>query len=287
MNQLQRQQEVESTRFVASKQDQEIIQAINSNVSIRSTKDDEPIKQALRYVFTLIGLKAEQIPSDIEKAVLLKFIRENYPKYHPNEIRIAFELAIKSEFKAEVNHYGTFSSLYLAGILNAYKDHRAAVFCEAAKIKKAEQKSLPEPEPSEQFKQQVRNEYLLNVGTPIFERFKQTGKLRVLESSVQILYNALFASFGELSHERKTIIKEEAIERLKTEEKALKESKSVSIHEHKLKEELLKAIQTPEKKEDVLREKCFEIAIEKLFTELIESNTDLKSKINEQSKKTA
>ena len=62
------------TNFAISKKT-EIKKAISQEVKIRDLDNDEPIKQVLRYIFALVGLKPDQIPGDIEKAVLLNFIR--------------------------------------------------------------------------------------------------------------------------------------------------------------------------------------------------------------------
>ena len=84
--------------------------------------DVEPLKQALRYAMVLVGIKANNVPNDREKSVLLEFIVNNYGGHTPTEIRLAFDLAIAGELDVEdVKCYENFSPLYFASIMNAYR----------------------------------------------------------------------------------------------------------------------------------------------------------------------
>ncbi len=84
--------------------------------------DVEPLKQALRYAMVLVGIKANNVPNDREKSVLLQFIVNNYGGHTPSEIRLAFYLAIAGELDVEdVKCYENFSPLYFASIMNAYR----------------------------------------------------------------------------------------------------------------------------------------------------------------------
>lgn len=86
--------------------------------------DLEEIKQALRYVFVLIGLRAQDIPVDEEKAVLIEYIIENYGGHTSEEIKLAFKMAIQGKLKLEykdVRSYGNFSPMYFTMIMDAYR----------------------------------------------------------------------------------------------------------------------------------------------------------------------
>jgi hypothetical protein len=84
--------------------------------------DIEPLKQALRYAMVLVGIKAHNVPNDREKAVLIQFIQKNYGGHTPDEIRLAFDLAVSGELDVEdVKCYENFSPLYFAQIMNAYR----------------------------------------------------------------------------------------------------------------------------------------------------------------------
>ena len=70
----------------------------------------------------LVGIKANNVPNDREKSVLLQFIVNNYGGHTPSEIRLAFDLAIAGDLDVEdVKCYENFSPLYFASIMNAYR----------------------------------------------------------------------------------------------------------------------------------------------------------------------
>jgi hypothetical protein len=104
-----------------------ILDELQNGVKIRDQKNFDKIKDALRHVFFLIGLKVDQLPVGYQMEVLLNFIKDKYPNNSPGEIRIAFELALKKEFECDLNHYGTFSALYFSSVFNAYTEYRSKI----------------------------------------------------------------------------------------------------------------------------------------------------------------
>lgn len=87
---------------------------------IRNT-DEESLKQVLRMVMLKIGLRAQNMPSAEEKAVLIAHIYLNYPGHTPKEILLAFDMAISGKLDVEVNCYENFSCLYFSSIMTAYR----------------------------------------------------------------------------------------------------------------------------------------------------------------------
>jgi len=86
--------------------------------------DIEELKQALRYVFVLVGLRAQDIPVDEEKAVLMEYIIENYGGHSAEEIKLAFKMAIQGKLAVDykdVRSYGNFSPMYFTIIMDAYR----------------------------------------------------------------------------------------------------------------------------------------------------------------------
>lgn len=85
----------------------------------------ETLKEALRQVFFLIGLRAEQIPADEEKGFLIQYIVENYGGHTADELTLAFKMAIQGVLKIEqkkIECYGIFSPMYFTAIMDAYRD---------------------------------------------------------------------------------------------------------------------------------------------------------------------
>lgn len=87
--------------------------------------DLEETKKALLYAFVLVGLRGQNVPVDEEKAVLLEYIVENYGGHTPEEIKLAFKMAIQGKLNLkpeEVKCYENFSPLYFTTIMDAYRE---------------------------------------------------------------------------------------------------------------------------------------------------------------------
>jgi hypothetical protein len=83
------------------------------------------MKQALRYIFILIGLKAQNYPADVEKQLLHAYIYKNYGGHTPAELRLAFEMAIQNKLSLrseDVICYENFSIAYFSRIMEAYRE---------------------------------------------------------------------------------------------------------------------------------------------------------------------
>jgi hypothetical protein len=91
-----------------------------SEARICHVHQDE-LKNVLRYVMVLVGLRAQNYPDDIEKQILLNFIADNYGGHTPAEIKLAFEMAITKKLDVESNCYENFSVAYFVSIMEAYR----------------------------------------------------------------------------------------------------------------------------------------------------------------------
>lgn len=79
----------------------------------------------MRYIFVLVGLKAQNYPVAEEKLLLHEFIFENYGGHTPAEIRLAFKLAIMQKLAVKPENvvcYENFSIAYFSRIMEAYRD---------------------------------------------------------------------------------------------------------------------------------------------------------------------
>lgn len=110
----------------SSKNGDIIAQARHSGEVISQLKDDEPIRQALRYAMMLVGIRAQNIPQKEEKDVLIEFVQRNYGGHSSLEIKIAFDLAVNGTLEIEdVKAYENFSCEYLGRIMSAYRKYAA------------------------------------------------------------------------------------------------------------------------------------------------------------------
>ena len=96
---------------------------LNQGSEIQLSKcDNEQLAQPIRMALMLTGIKKENMPSEMEKAIILQFVQRNYPDYSPGELSYAFEKAMARKFKdANVDHYQNFSCEYIGRVLSAYE----------------------------------------------------------------------------------------------------------------------------------------------------------------------
>lgn len=104
--------------------DGKFVAAIQST-KIAAINDLQPIREALRYCMVLVGVRSQNLPGEAEKAVLFNHIIQNYGGHTPEEIRLAFEMAVSGKLGLpldEVKCYENFSPLYFSTIMAAYRD---------------------------------------------------------------------------------------------------------------------------------------------------------------------
>ena len=99
-----------------------IILQAQSTQSLRLRHEDD-LKQVLRYAMVLVGLRGNNMPTEEEKFVLLNFIRSNFGNQTPEEIKLAFELAVSGKLEIDAKCYENFSCEYFGRIMKAYIDY--------------------------------------------------------------------------------------------------------------------------------------------------------------------
>jgi len=176
------------------------IQQAQSTNSLR-VRNEEDIKEVLRYSMLLVGLRGNNLPTEEEKFVLTNFVRSNFGNQTPEEIKIAFEMAVAGKLNIDAKCYENFSCEYFGRIMNAYLDYS-----------RQEIKNLPKPieplkeKPSDQeLKKQAidtANEYANQI------RYceKNDKKFNFIAGGLSILFDYLE------EFQIKTISKEERLE---------------------------------------------------------------------------
>lgn len=194
----------------------EIVRAyVDKSKLIRNIQSDEPIKQVLRYVFTLIGLKAENIPNEIQKSVLISYIQNDLKHFSVDDIRIAFHLLLKNELDCEPNHFQNFSAMYLSQVMNSYQKQRRNVIAEFNKLKEQEEmKQQDELSPEELIARKTR--FLQNSIIQPYKFFLKTGQITFGIIPFSVIYNSIVEDLKifQLDPEQKQKIYKQAIEEI-------------------------------------------------------------------------
>lgn len=127
------------------------------------------LREAIRYCMLKVGLRGANFPEGAEKALLLNHIYENYGNHTPEEIRLAFDLALQAKLNLDTNDVKTFenfSCAYFSTIMNAYRVWAAQVY----EQKQREQKTLLiEDKPD---LEQIEREYQEFLKTDLAKKYK-------------------------------------------------------------------------------------------------------------------
>tara|TARA_R100001244_G_scaffold78585_1_gene62042 strand:- start:6666 stop:7541 length:876 start_codon:yes stop_codon:yes gene_type:complete len=161
--------------------------AISNTVRIKNIPVDDQltkISQVLKYVFTLIGLKGDNLPSKVEKIVLMNFIIDNLSHFSIEDIRLAFELGVKGTFKVNMTHFQKFSSIYLCDVLNAYTEHKRIILKDYINESK---NLLPEKIVSLEEKIKIFEDWFDNQLVVAFDEYKKTKELNTFLPSQMFL----------------------------------------------------------------------------------------------------
>lgn len=79
------------------------------------------LDELFRRIIIRVGIRARNLPSHIETAVLYEHLTGHYGGLTIQEIDLAFDMAITGKILVEVNAYENISCLYISNILSAYR----------------------------------------------------------------------------------------------------------------------------------------------------------------------
>lgn len=186
---------------------------IQRGKTLRISESNEELLSILKHVFILVGLKPDQFPNNESTKVLVGYIRDNYSNYTAYEIKIAFEMVIKTNSDVDFKHYGNFSPVYFSRIFKAYLEHRNKIALEVEK----ERVKNDQIESQEEIDRKVSN--FLNEAVDMYRAsdFEFKGS----KSHAKALYERLKINFtdNELINFKKTAKIEMDEEKKRIEEK--------------------------------------------------------------------
>ena len=105
--------------YAIGKSTQALIKQAQNNLTLR-VRDEKDIKKVLRMAMLMVGLRGTNMPTDEEKFVLLNFVRNSFGNQTPEEILIAFEMAVAGKLEVDSKCYENFSCEYFGRIMKAY-----------------------------------------------------------------------------------------------------------------------------------------------------------------------
>ncbi len=87
--------------------------------------DEKELKQVLRYSMLLVGLRANNMPTEEESFVLINFIKSNFGNVTLAEIKLAFDMAVAGKLGIDAKCYENFSCEFFGRIMARYLEFSA------------------------------------------------------------------------------------------------------------------------------------------------------------------
>lgn len=257
----------------------EIVIAAHQN-RICDLSDLEPLKQALRYVMTLIGIKAENMPSESQKMVLFDFVKSELGYFTPEEFRIAFKLAASKKLNCDVEHFQNFSAAYVGRIMDGYNSYKA----NAMREYKSQLEQAPiETEMTEQEKSLIFYEFVDAYIVKKFELYRDTGVLQGTLSGFSAVFSTLEDNLKliQMTIEDKKKVYEVAknIHKQRNETKKASskdEAKSIRVLAEKVLKEGYDNVFEGE-----IKKLCYEMCVKSFYDDLIKNKRDLRQIIEQ------
>lgn len=169
----------------------------------------EEVKEVLRYAMMKLGLRGQNLPSEIEKMLIIHHVFSNYGGHSLDEIRFAFDLAILRKLDVDPQCYENFSCDYISRIMAAYRKWAA---------QEARELPTPPPElppvveslsPFAMLRWLVREIRFIKTGKPVdfvppelYDYLDKRGAIKAtIEQKYEYIQKAVSRRLGELAKE--------------------------------------------------------------------------------------
>lgn len=155
------------------------------------------LEAALRYCMVLVGIRANNLPTPEEKAILIRHITKHYSGHTVAEIRLAFEMAIAGELDVsseDVKAYENFTPVYFSQIINSYRRWSAQEF-------KQNIKSIEPPPPQRIFTEAELEDGAREDVERQYQAFIRGQELKSVEFNRSILEKDKLLNDGETTME--------------------------------------------------------------------------------------
>lgn len=164
--------------------------------------NEDDLKRVLRYSMLLVGLRANNMPTDEEKFVLINFIKTNFANVTIAQIKLAFDMAVAGKLGVDAKCYENFSCEFFGRIMARYLEFSA----EETRVlsqRVIEDEPLPKPSYAELKAQAIAsaNMYADNLANDklfkwfeggihhLYDVAKETGILRLSTEEKQHIWN--------------------------------------------------------------------------------------------------
>ena len=238
-----------------------VLGSLEKKIEEFTNEDFKSLHKLLLKWGKFIGLK--EAPDDEQMFMLVVFVKDNFTKMSLAEITNAFNLAIAGVLNINVEHYNSFSPIYISKIFNAYLEHKKEVMYKMHKLEEEEaQKERDKPLTEEELEQKNKDNAIMV--------FKQYQAEKTVPDYGYVIYDYLIGKkLINFNKEEKTEILAEAKRRaIEDGERHLKSNVTAEI-KHKIRESIMNINQHDSKRSEIVIKYCKNIGLKRYFDSLM------------------
>lgn len=266
------------TQFEIGSQMGEAVILASQGEKLKDSNDFE-IKKLIGYIFALIGLKTENLPSDFQKAVIINFMRSDLGNWTAEEVKQAFHLLAGKKLDMDSKHYQNFSAIYLGEVMQAYQKVKQSAYKDfRIGTQKAEELSKPKPDQSQQ--KADTHDFIRECIIKPWNYYLKTGTITFGIMPWNIVYRHFNEVLGllDMSVSEKKEIHAEAIKMAKSSISKVTFDKT-EFNKIKILKEQIEQIGFMQAMDYPIKQACYEISVKRFLEKCKTDGIDLEAQI--------
>jgi len=247
-----------------SSQEQKIVLgSLEKKIKDFENEDFKSLHKLLLKWGKFIGLK--EAPDDEQMFMLVVFVKESFTQMSLAEITNSFNLAISGTLNINVEHYNSFSPIYISKIFNAYLEHKKNVMFKMYKLEEEDARNQREKPLSEEEVEKKNKENAIMV-------FTQYQAEKTIPDYGYLIYDYLIEkNLINFNKEEKTSILYEAKRMAISDGERHLESDATADIKNKVRESIMNINQHDSKRSDIVIKYCKNIGLKRYFDLLVDS----------------
>lgn len=266
------------TQFEIGSQMGEAVILASQGEKLKDATDIE-IKKLIAYIFALIGLKSENLPSDFQKAVIINFMRSDLGNWTAEEVKQAFHLLAGKKLDMDSKHYQNFSAIYLGEVMQAYQKVKQSAYKDfRIGTQKAEELRKPKPDQTQQ--KADTHDFIRECIIKPWNYYLKTGTITFGIMPWNIVYRHFNEVLGllDMSVSEKKEIHAEAVKMAKSSISKVTFDKT-EFNKIKILKEQIEQIGFMQAMDYPIKQACYEISVKRFLEKCKTDGIDLEAQI--------
>jgi len=238
-----------------------VLGSLEKKIKDFENEDFKSLHKLLLKWGKFIGLK--EAPDDEQMFMLVVFVKDNFTNFSLTEITTAFNLAISGTLNINVEHYNSFSPIYISKIFNAYIEYKKEILFKVSKMEEElAQKERDKPLTEEELEQKNKDNAIM-----VFTQY-QTDK--TIPDYGYVIYDYLMRKeLITFTKEEKTDILTEAKRRALADGERHLDSNATPEIKEQIRESIMNINQHDSKRSEVVIKYCKNIGLQRYFDSLM------------------